>query len=159
MFSKSCEYSIRAVLYIYNNSLDGTKISIEKISGAIGTPRHFTGKLLQILAKQKIISSAKGPNGGFYIEPNAPEIQLSKVVEAIDGTDIFKACALGLSECSEDHPCPLHQQYKGIREQIKAMMETQTIQKLGKELEKEQVFIRNENYSKQDNYKLQPKKR
>lgn len=144
MFSKSCEYSIRAVLYIYNNSLDGTKISIEKISGAIGTPRHFTGKLLQILAKQKIISSVKGPNGGFYIESNAPEIQLSKVVEAIDGADIFKACALGLSACSEDHPCPLHQQYKGIREDIKCMMENQTVQQLGKRMELGNVFIINE---------------
>jgi Rrf2 family protein len=146
MFSKSCEYSIRAVLYIYKNTQDGNKISIEKVAGAIGTPRHFTGKLLQVLAKQKIISSVKGPNGGFYIAPNAPEIQLSRVVEAIDGPEIFKACALGLKECSEDHPCPLHQQYKGIREQIKSMMENQTVQQLGKKLGEEKVFIKNEDY-------------
>lgn len=145
MFSKSCEYSIRAILYIYKNTLDGNKISIEKISEAIGTPRHFTGKLLQVLAKQKIISSIKGPHGGFYIEPDAPGIKLSRVVEAIDGTEIFKACALGLNACSEEHPCPLHHQYKGIREQIKAMMENQTVQQLGKELGKEKVFVKNEN--------------
>ncbi|MGH2643483.1 MAG: RrF2 family transcriptional regulator [Chitinophagaceae bacterium] len=145
MFSKSCEYSIRALLYIYKNTLDGSKINIEEVSGAIGTPRYFTGKLLQTLAKQKIISSLKGPNGGFYIALDGPDIQLSKVVEAIDGPEIFKACALGLSACSEDHPCPLHQHYKGIREQIKAMMENQTIQQLGEKLEKEKVFIKDEN--------------
>ncbi|HEX5554171.1 MAG TPA: Rrf2 family transcriptional regulator [Chitinophagaceae bacterium] len=146
MLSKSCEYAIRALIYIMVNAAEDTKINIDVISSAIGIPKYFTAKLLQSLSKQRIISSAKGPNGGFFIEPGAAEIPLSRVVEAIDGMGIFTGCVLGLSDCSEEHPCPLHHQYKGIRAQIIAMLEGQNIRQLAARMEDGQSFIKNKNY-------------
>lgn len=146
MFSKSCEYAIRALLYIVAYSKDRKKISIEAVSTAIDTPKHFTAKLLQSLSRQNIISSVKGPNGGFYIDPDAPEIPLMNVVEAIDGVGVFSGCALGLSECSEEHPCPLHHYYKDIRVQILKMLNEESIQQLGKKMEGGKVFVKNKGY-------------
>lgn len=144
MFSKSCEYTFRAVLYIYVHSREGKKVRLDTIAESIGTPPHFTAKLLQILSRQKIISSVKGPNGGFFIDRNSADIPLRKVVEAIDGPEIFTACAMGLNKCSEEHPCPLHENYKNIRAQIKEMLEQETIQKLGEKLDEGKSFIKSE---------------
>jgi Rrf2 family protein len=134
MFSKSCEYAIRAILYIMVHANVDKKVSIDAVSRSIGTPRHFTAKLLQRLSKQNILSSTKGPHGGFYIDPNVPQIPLIRVVEAIDGNAIFGGCVLGLQECSEEHPCPLHHHYKGIRADLKNLFEQQTIQQVGTEI-------------------------
>jgi len=143
MLSKSSEYAIRAVVYIMAHAGAGDRISIESVCKAIGTPRHFTAKLLQTLSRKGIISSAKGPNGGFNIDPDAQEISLESVVEAIDGGDIFSGCILGLSDCSEDHPCPLHHQYKGIRVQLKNMLACQSIRQLAERTETGAGFVNN----------------
>lgn len=143
MLSKSSEYAIRAVVYIMAHASDTERISIEAVCRAIGTPRHFTAKLLQTLSRKGIISSAKGPNGGFNIDPKAEEISLEKVVEAIDGGNVFSGCILGLSACSEDHPCPLHHQYKGIRAQLRNMLECQSIRQLAERTETGDSFVNN----------------
>lgn len=67
MFSKACEYAIRAVIYISIRSIAGSKLSIKEIAKEIDSPLHFTAKILQTLSREGIISSIKGPNGGFYI--------------------------------------------------------------------------------------------
>jgi hypothetical protein len=36
--------------------------------------------------------------------------------QTIDGKDVFKQCGLGLSKCSSIHPCPIHNDYKVIRD-------------------------------------------
>lgn len=146
MLSKSCEYAIRAVAYIMVHSEGYHKISIETVCSAIGVPKHFTAKLLQTLSKQGIIRSLKGPNGGFYIDPEAVDIPLSRVVEAIDGAGLFTGCILGLSDCSEEHPCPLHHQYKGIRMQLINMLEAQSIQLLAERMESGKGFVKNKDH-------------
>jgi len=142
MFSKSCQYAIRAVVHIMVHSINGKRINIGEVSEAIGTPRHFTAKLLQTLTRRGIILSSKGPGGGFYVNPDEPDIPLMSIVDAIDGKEIITRCALGLDECSEDHPCPLHSQYKGIRMQILQMLNEQSLQMIAERMEKENLFLK-----------------
>ncbi|MNH43801.1 hypothetical protein D3C79_1057920 [compost metagenome] len=52
---------------------------------------------------------------------------LSEVVEAVDGKSIFIGCGLGLAHCSETNPCPLHHEFKAIRNQLKDLLEQTTI--------------------------------
>ena len=142
MFSKSCEYAIRAVLYIMKHSVDGKRINIGQVCNAIGAPRHFTAKLLQRLTRKGIILSAKGPGGGFYFDPDEPDIPLIRIVEAIEGKDVFTGCALGLDKCSEDQPCPLHNHYKGIRTDILNMLNGQSLQKIAGRMQLEKLFLK-----------------
>ncbi|MCB0485648.1 MAG: Rrf2 family transcriptional regulator, partial [Flavobacteriaceae bacterium] len=71
MFSKACEYAIRATLYISIKSIEGSRLGIKEIAKEIDSPEPFTAKILQTLSREGIISSIKGPNGGFFLEPNA----------------------------------------------------------------------------------------
>jgi|SRR5690606_14127411 len=123
MFSKTCEYGIRAMIYISQKSSEGLKVGVKEISKGIDSPEHFIAKILQILTKRDLLSSSKGPNGGFFINKQST-VTLADIVKAIDGDKLFVKCGLGLGYCSEDHPCPIHHDFKVIRAQISTMLHT-----------------------------------
>lgn len=123
MFSKTCEYAIRAVIFIASESYKDKRVGLKDIAVKIDSPEAFTAKILQILVKNDIINSSKGPTGGFDIPKSAmTTIYLSQIVSAIDGDSVFNGCALGLKECSEIQPCPVHNSFKSIREDLKLML-------------------------------------
>ena len=130
IFSKACEYGIRAVVYIASVSNEVTKIGINDVCSHIHAPQHFTAKILQELSRKQVISSQKGLNGGFFLDANQKTKPIKEIVEAIDGGNVFTGCGLGLRECSETRPCPLHDQFKMIRTSINDMMANTTIDEL-----------------------------
>ncbi len=124
MFSKSCEYALRACIFLSQKQQEPKKWSIPEIAAAIDSPQPFTAKILQTLAKQKIVSSTKGPNGGFYISTTNKPVKLATIILAIDGEDVFKRCGLGLGNCNHHKPCPIHDAYKPISDANKKLFET-----------------------------------
>lgn len=122
MFTKACEYGIRAMIYIARLNEPGKKIGIKEIAKGIDAPLHFTAKILQDLGKKDLVQSTKGPNGGFYLENSYLDASIADVVKAIDGDQLFVGCGLGLAECSEKMPCPIHHEFKKIREQITELL-------------------------------------
>lgn len=128
MFSKSCEYGLRAVIYIAQQSMLGNKIGVKIIAEAINSPEAFTAKILQKLVKSHIVTSIKGPYGGFVIDKNsAKKITLSDVVTVLDGAKIYTGCGLGLKQCNAKSPCPLHDKFVDVRNDLKKMLTSNTI--------------------------------
>ena len=123
MFSKTCEYGIRAAIYVAVQSLANKRAGLKDIAREIDSPEAFTAKILQQLSRTDIITSHKGPSGGFVIQlDKMADIFLSDIVLALDGDSIFKTCGLGLKECSEKQPCPVHNKFKAIRTELKNML-------------------------------------
>lgn len=143
MISKSCKYAIRAVLYVASKIKDGTKLSVKEISQEIEAPEAFTAKILQSLVKHNVISSLKGPYGGFYAEQRHLNFPLINIVNAIDGLMVFRECGLGLHQCSDKHPCPLHYEYKDARERMLKVFNETNIGQLALTLNKGVTFINN----------------
>jgi Rrf2 family iron-sulfur cluster assembly transcriptional regulator len=142
MFSKSSEYAIRAAIYIAAEGNKDKKVGISEICEHIVAPQHFTAKILQILTRNRIISSQTGVNGGFFLDEKQPSIQLIEIVKAVEGDHLFSGCGLGLKECSETEPCPLHHQFKTIRSGLVSMMEGSTIEGMARRLKKGNGFLR-----------------
>lgn len=143
MFSKACEYGIRASIYIAGQSHKDQRTSLKDIARQIGSPEAFTAKILQQLSKNNIISSIKGPKGGFEIEKKQiGKIKLSQIVLAIDGDALYKGCGLGLKECSEKVPCPVHHQFKQIRQSIIHMLEHTNLSELAMGLKDGSTFLK-----------------
>lgn len=134
IFSKTCEYAIRAVFFIAQKSENGERVGIKEIAAGIDSPELYLGKILQDLSRKGLISSAKGPGGGFYIEGPALKAPLIDIVKAVDGDGLFYGCGLGLKECSEKNPCPFHEGFKGIRNQLLVLLSSTTIGEFNKEL-------------------------
>jgi len=143
MFSKACEYAIRATIHIAVQSTQGKRVSLKDIAKAIDSPEAFTAKIMQQLSRDAIIDSVKGPSGGFTIDKdNMLKIKLSQIVSSIDGDNIYKGCGLGLKQCSEKHPCPVHDKFKIIREELKNMLENTSVHELSLGLTNGLTFLK-----------------
>ena len=141
MFSKACEYGIRAVLFLAQKAQDDLRPNITEIAKATASPEAFTAKILQQLVKNGIVLSKKGPKGGFYIEKNS-KLRLIEIVTAIDGDKIFLGCGLGLDQCSSLHPCPVHDQFEQVRGDLKHMCENTFVMDLATKLNLGDTFLR-----------------
>lgn len=141
MLSKSCKYAIRAVVYVASKAGNNVKLGIKEISKEIDAPEAFTGKILQILTRHQVISSLKGPYGGFFIEEFQLQQPLLNIVNAIDGLQAFTGCGLGLKFCSETKPCPFHYEYKEVRTRMLDTFKNTTVEMLAANLERGMALI------------------
>ena len=143
MFSKACEYGIRSAVYIALQSLEGRRVSVGEIAEEIDSPVAFTAKILQQLTRNNIVRSVKGPHGGFEIErEDMDTVKLNMIVKAIDGDKIYMGCGLGLKECNEHKPCPLHDRFLDIRNNLSTMLRTTSLYELAIGLEEGLTYLK-----------------
>lgn len=143
MFSKACEYGIKASIFIAINSREGKRVSPKEIAREIDSPQAFTAKILQDLVRAKIINSVKGAYGGFEIDKeDIHNIKLSEIVNAIDGDSIYNGCGLGLHTCDENHPCPVHDKFIIVRSQLKHMLENTNLEQLALDIKSGASFLK-----------------
>ncbi len=145
MLSNTCKYAIRAVVYIAINEEKGKNLGIKQIAEDLNIPAPFLGKILQSIAKSKILTSAKGPHGGFSFLRPPDKVTLADIVHVIDGLDVFKECLVGLEICrnSEDgqEECPFHQKSGPVQEKLLDLFATQTIGELARDIKQEEHFM------------------
>ncbi len=139
MFSASCKNAIRAVLYLAIHSDQDQKLGVDEIAQALDVSRHFLAKILQLLSKGNLISSSKGPNGGFYLTEANKKLNLLRVIRHIDGPEANSQCVLGLENCSNDHPCPFHEHVKKFRNGLDQFLQNQSIEEAARKVSLEDL--------------------
>jgi Rrf2 family transcriptional regulator, iron-sulfur cluster assembly transcription factor len=135
IFSRQCEYALQAVSYLALTS-KGAKVSIKELASKLNIPHHFLAKILQDLTYKKLLISQKGKNGGFALAQSPEKITLYDIVEAIDGNDYIKKCVMGFHECSEKHPCAVHNIWGKQREGIYSMLVSKNIAEIARGMKK-----------------------
>lgn len=139
MLSNTSRYALRAVIYLASKGDDEIRIGIKKIAEDLDIPSPFLGKILQTLAKKKLLLSTKGPNGGFAYPSNAKDVTLYDIITVIDGDELFTRCLLSDKNCGDGKEvCAMHNEYHSIRKEIVKMFKGKTILELAeanKELE------------------------
>lgn len=133
LLSKTSEYGIRAMLHLAGVGCD-EYVSVKRISGELDISFHFLTKIFQQLTRSGLVDSYRGPNGGVRVHGNPKNVTVREIVVALDGSDLFTKCVLGLPGCGEDHPCPLHEHWAESRGRIEKMLGGQTLFDLGKNL-------------------------
>ena len=142
MLSKTCEYAIRASIFIATQSSQNKRVTIKEIAKNIDSPQSFTAKILQILAKKEIVHSIKGIGGGFEIpKDDIKKINLAQIVIAIGGEALFTSCGLGIDHCSEERPCPLYNKFKGIRKELVFMLENTNLEEMAMDIRSGDSFL------------------
>lgn len=126
LLSKSCEYGIRASLYLASLEREGY-VSIREISERLDLSFPFLTKIFQKLTQAGLMESLRGPHGGIALAKPADQIRLFDLVVAIDGPELFEECVLGLPGCGVRKPCPIHERWAAERERLAEMFETTTL--------------------------------
>ena len=137
IFSKSFGYAVRGVLYVALMQDEKKYVQGEEIASQLMVPRHFMGKILKRLVKEKVISSSKGPAGGFTINENTLRLPLIRLIDIIEGLQGLETCVLRVKACNEANPCPLHYQMEGLKHNLQNILNDTTIGDLLKEDKKD----------------------
>lgn len=133
LFSKACAYAIRASVLTAAKDVDGREfIPIRELADELGVSFHFLTKILRKLTEAKLMTSFRGPNGGVGLTKSASQISVIDIVAAIDGMGLFQGCALGLPNCSDKSPCPLHDAWARRRTDLQKMLSQTTLASLVK---------------------------
>lgn len=141
MLSNSSKYAIKAVLFLALNSSKNNKVMVKDIARPINVPQAYIAKLLQDLVKVHIISSERGPKGGFYLNEENKNQTILSIIAVINGKEQFNACLLSLEKCNEEKPCPLHNMLNPSRNQILNSLRSKTIKDVVKEVELGNAFL------------------
>ena len=141
MLSKSSKYAIKAVLFLALNSNDNEKVMVKDISGPINVPQAYIAKLLQELSRKNIISSSRGPKGGFYLSEDNRKQSIMSIVDVIEVEKNFNSCMLSLKKCDNEKPCPLHNIVYPYRSRLLNRLNEKTIENLSIEIKSGETFL------------------
>ncbi len=147
IYSKPCEYAIRAVAYLAATP-GRPAAGAREIARAENIPAPILGKVLQELVRKGLLESRRGPGGGFRLARRPELIVLRDVVAAIDGLDHFLECAVGLERCADDAPCPLHDTWKGLRAQMLNYLEATSLATMAHAVARKKELIRQQRAAK-----------
>lgn len=126
MISKTSTQVINALVELAKLP-EGEYAGTKAIAQKIHAPQNYLGKMLQWMCVHKIVVSQKGMGGGFRLGRNPKDITLYEVVEPIENVSIWSECALGLKKCSDSTPCPVHHQWKGVRNTYYGFLKRTTV--------------------------------
>ena len=129
MLSKSCEYGLRAALYLASLDEEGY-VPIGTISEELDISFPFLTKIFQKLNDAGLLESQRGPKGGVALTRDADAVTLYEIVTAIDGDDLFRECVLGLPNCGTAKPCPLHNDWVEERDRLETLFRNATLAEL-----------------------------
>ncbi len=140
IYSRSCEYAIRAFVHLAQVPED-RYVMVKTIAEDEEIPGHFLAKILQQLARKGLLRSSKGPTGGFALRVEPEDIRLLDIVEALDGLTAYQQCASGLSECTDEMPCSMHDNWVNLRTRIMDYLGKNTIGDLAKALDQKKKSL------------------
>jgi Rrf2 family transcriptional regulator, iron-sulfur cluster assembly transcription factor len=130
VFSKSFGYAVRGMLYVAMLQNEKRYVQAGEIASRLAVPRHFMGKIMKMLVKERLLVSSKGPLGGFTLHQSSLGVPLIKILEITEGPDFFKRCVLSAKECNASSPCPLHHQMITVRLRLESILSGTTISDL-----------------------------
>ena len=141
MLSNSSKYAIKGVLYLALNSNTDHKILVRDIYERVHVPEAYLAKLLQELSRHDIISSTRGPKGGFYLSEEDRKRTLMEIEKVIDGEKRVNSCVMGIRNCNMDNPCVLHKLVGSNKSKFIKVLENTTILDLIKGKEDVEEFF------------------
>lgn len=134
MLNNESKYAIRGVIYLAIHASEINKIGSKEVGEAINVPVPFLAKILQHLTKENIISSSKGPKGGFYLTEKQLAGNFLSVIQHIDGADSFNSCYMGLPKCSDKDPCSIHYLVSPFNNKVKEELQKRSIADFAKDV-------------------------
>jgi Rrf2 family protein len=125
LLSQGAQYAISAIIAL-SKQPEGSTVSAADLAKPLNCPAAYLSQILSKLKPSGIIKSQRGLKGGVYLARPPKNISLLEVIDAIDGTDFFKNCFLGIEGCGEIEPCPFHEFWSLERTKIKEWLDGTT---------------------------------
>jgi Rrf2 family protein len=126
MPSATADHAIRALL-ILARTRGRRFMRADEIAAATGAPQNYMAKTLNALARARIVSSARGPAGGFALAVEPQSLTLARVVDVFDMPRAQSRCMLGNAACDTQRPCAAHDCWTAVMTARRAPLLATTI--------------------------------
>jgi len=142
IYTDSGKYAIRAITFLAACPEEMLPVSAADVAESESIPPYYLAKVLQDLARVGILESVRGRGGGFLLKNSPDEIHVMDVLKAVENTNRFtEDCVLGIAECNDEVPCPMHDTWQAFRESLLARLEDMTVTDLVKEMERKRSHL------------------
>jgi Rrf2 family protein len=131
MFSRSAGYAVQALTYLAAQP-PGKLTGAREIAEEAQIPMPFLWKILRNLSQKKLVRSFKGVRGGYELARAAEKISVAQVLAASPDARHTDYCVLGLEKCNDAAPCPLHESWKTVRNQIDDLLKETSLADLAR---------------------------
>ena len=131
ILSQTAVYALRAALCLASNEASGP-VRVDDIAERLDVPRNYLSKILHVLARAGVMTSSRGPGGGFKLAKPARDLSLAEVVTHFDQLVDEPTCLLGRPECSDRDPCAAHEQWKSVSRSVNAFFRETSIADLSR---------------------------
>jgi Rrf2 family transcriptional regulator, iron-sulfur cluster assembly transcription factor len=138
LYSAACEYALRALSRLAGKP-EGEFMTVRALAEAEDLPTAFLATILGSLAEGGVLRSARGRFGGYALAVPAEAITLYEIRRVLDGVSDLGACAVGLAECTDDAPCPLHDSWTPVRDGIEAYLRRTSLRDMAEALARKRV--------------------
>jgi len=129
ILSQTAVYAIKAVLYLAES--EGTDlVRVDDVASALGVPRNYLSKILHTLARAGLLSSTRGPHGGFRLAVDAADLTLVGVVELFEEVRLEPGCMLGRGRCDAVDPCAVHARWNEASAAMRSFFQETTVRDL-----------------------------
>lgn len=129
MFSRTTEYTLRAVAHLAYAHQQDELLSVAQIAERTLVPADYLSKVLQKLVKAGIVTSQRGNRGGFRLVKAPADLTVYEVVQAVEPIERIHTCPLGLA-AHATALCPLHQKMDDALATIEASFQGTTMQQM-----------------------------
>jgi Rrf2 family iron-sulfur cluster assembly transcriptional regulator len=127
LYSKYCEYAIKALAYLSDAENKEKYTMVREVSDNLNIPYHFLSKIFQDLTTTNWVISKKGKHGGFSLSVDPQKLTLYDIIKWSDGIHNFDKCVLGEHTCGENIKCSLHNRCSTLRIYITDFFDTMTV--------------------------------
>ena len=126
---RDTDYAVRALVFMARSSKKEGKdiITVDDIVKELNLPERFMRKILQHLAKEKILISYKGKDGGFSFLKSPDQIRLTDIIEIFQGKVDITNCLLKGRVCPDVKRCILRKRLKDIGSSLNRELKEITI--------------------------------
>lgn len=129
ILSRTCQYAIQALVFIATRR-EGPPVLARAVAAYLNVPAPYLAKIMQTLSRARLVESFRGPQGGFRLREGAGETTLMVVATLMEPPDAFETCLLGLKACEDENPCPMHRDWKPLKQKVLALLNRKTIGQL-----------------------------
>ena len=120
MLSQKTRYALRALLHLVEHG-KGQPIQISEIAQVQQVPRKYLELIMLDLKRAGMVSSQRGPGGGYVLARTAGEISFAEVIRTMDGPIALVPCAslnfyARCGDCHDEASCAIRKVMALVRE-------------------------------------------
>jgi Rrf2 family protein len=105
--TRAADYAVRVMIHLAKTPRS-TRVSLPVLAAATGAPESFLSKVLQSLTRAGLVTSQRGPAGGFQVSAPGRQASMREVIEVIDGPMNLNVCTGDDQACPRRLWCPAH---------------------------------------------------